>query len=301
MADLLTAQEAAELLKLKKSTVYEMVKRGELPAVRLGKQLRFSRSELEKLVTASVGQAVPMTLPTGAPTSSLVLCGQDTCLDIIASRVSALPGALPILRSHAGSYNSLTQLYAGQVDIATAHLWHERSGSYNLPYIEALLPGLEATVVRLLGRTAGFYVQKGNPKNITGFGDLARQDITFVNRERGCGIRVLLDEKRRAMGLDAANIRGYATEQGSHLLVAGAVGRGEADYGLGAEAAALQIPEVDFIPLQQEWYDLVFPTRRESELSFRLLLDYITGPELRAELNQLGRYDLSQTGKVFHV
>ncbi|MGN1004622.1 MAG: helix-turn-helix domain-containing protein, partial [Oscillospiraceae bacterium] len=38
--DLLTAQEAADYLKLKKSTVYEMIKRGEIPSAKIGKQLR---------------------------------------------------------------------------------------------------------------------------------------------------------------------------------------------------------------------------------------------------------------------
>ncbi|MFR5081725.1 MAG: helix-turn-helix domain-containing protein [Anaerobutyricum hallii] len=37
---LFTAKEAAEILKVKKNTVYDMIKRGDLKASKLGKQLR---------------------------------------------------------------------------------------------------------------------------------------------------------------------------------------------------------------------------------------------------------------------
>ena len=37
---LLTAKEAAEILKVRKNTVYDMIKRGDLKASKLGKQLR---------------------------------------------------------------------------------------------------------------------------------------------------------------------------------------------------------------------------------------------------------------------
>ena len=37
---LFTAKEAAEILKVRKNTVYDMIKRGDLKASKLGKQLR---------------------------------------------------------------------------------------------------------------------------------------------------------------------------------------------------------------------------------------------------------------------
>ena len=295
--ELLTAQEAAELLKVKKTTVYEMVKRGELPAVKLGKQVRIPGDDLKRLTQPSGGRETP-----GTPSGGIVLCGQDSCLNIIANHVSMLPGAVPVLRSYAGSYNSLHQLYQGKADIATSHLWDEETGTYNFPFITRLLPGMPVVVIRLLGRTMGIYVAKGNPKGITGIGSLEGGKISLVNREKGSGTRILLDEKLKAYGIDRRSIPGYGgQEYNNHLSIAGAVARGEADFGMGAEMAARQVDGVDFLPLQTEWYDLVFPRERQQEPTFRLLREYLTGPGFREEIAATGAYDLSETGQVFYL
>lgn len=47
---LLTAGAAAELLSVRTSWVYDAARSGELPCVRLGKHLRFLRSDLERWV-----------------------------------------------------------------------------------------------------------------------------------------------------------------------------------------------------------------------------------------------------------
>ena len=309
--DLLTAQEAADYLKLKKSTVYEMIKRGEIPSAKIGKQLRINRADLEALLPGGGAQAAPRReAHTQKPPlvngegghGSVVLCGQDASLDLISNHVTGSQGnKAVVLRSHAGSYNSLTMLYHGKVDIATALLWHEKTGSYNRPYIETLLPGLPTVAVRLFGRTAGIYVQRGNPKGIRGLGDLRRPDVKLVNRERGSGQRVLLDEKLKAMGLAPREVNGYRNEQTASLTVATAVARGEGDMGLGAESACRQVSGVDFIPLQKEWCDMVFLAEREREPAFQAILDYVLSETFARDLSQSAGYDLSQTGKVFRL
>ena len=200
--DLFTAQEAADFLKVKKTTVYELVKRGDLPSTKIGKQLRIPRAALEGMTGAAHSQPSAKPPLREGGRAGVILCGQDSSLDLIANQVTASAGnGAVVLRSHAGSYNSLTMLYHGKVDLATAHLWDEKSGTYNLPYIEKLLPGIEVTVVRLFGRTTGLYVPAGNPKGVEGISALTRSDLVMVNRERGSGVRVLVDEKRKAMGL----------------------------------------------------------------------------------------------------
>ena len=60
--DLFTAQEAADFLKVKKTTVYELVKRGDLPSTKIGKQLRIPRAALEgmpSLAELYQGEVVP--------------------------------------------------------------------------------------------------------------------------------------------------------------------------------------------------------------------------------------------------
>lgn len=297
--DLLTPQEVADILKVRKTTVYEMIKRGEIPSQKIGKQLRIPSGELRRLIGPE--EAAQSAARPAAKSGSLVLCGQDAALDILASRFSKTPGMPNIFRSQEGSYNGLHMLYLGGVDITTCHLWDQKTGEYNLPFIERLLPGIPAVVMRLFGRTVGFYVKKGNPKALTGWEDLGRADLRFVNREKGSGIRVLLDGKLRALDIPRLSLSGYADEQGSHLAVAGAVSRGEADFGLGIERVAAQARDIAFIPLHREWYDMVIPAERFEEPAMRAIVDYVSSRQFFLDVSQLGNYDFSQNGRVFRL
>jgi excisionase family DNA binding protein len=48
--EVMTAREVAELLRIPTSTVYELARRGVLPASRLGRTWRFLRPRLEELL-----------------------------------------------------------------------------------------------------------------------------------------------------------------------------------------------------------------------------------------------------------
>jgi len=100
------------------------------------------------------------------------------------------PKRVQALRCYIGSYNGLVELYRGNVAVATAHLWDEDTGGYNIPYVKRILPGVPCVIVHLACRMQGFYVAKGNPKNITTWEDLTRPDVLMINRERSCGVRV---------------------------------------------------------------------------------------------------------------
>jgi excisionase family DNA binding protein len=50
--EVLTAREVAELLKMPVSTIYQLARRGELPASRLGRTWRFLRPRLEDLLAS---------------------------------------------------------------------------------------------------------------------------------------------------------------------------------------------------------------------------------------------------------
>ncbi|MDD4715426.1 MAG: helix-turn-helix transcriptional regulator [Oscillospiraceae bacterium] len=303
--NLLTAQEVADILKVKKSTVYEMIKRGDLSSHKIGKQLRISRREMERLLgteAETAGKAAVSKEAASSPTPErekhLMLCGQDALLDIIANRMNALTRMPNIIRSRTSSYFSLFQLYQGAVDIATTHLWDEISGEYNVPFVERILPGIPVIMVRLAGRITGFYVQEGNPKNITGWESLGRDGIRLVNRERGSGARVLLDGKLKTMGIRRFSIPGYDFEQNSSIATASAVARGMGDVGLGVKSAANQMTGIAFLPLQLEWYDMVFCAQSENHAPFQSILEYVSSEDFIKEVSQFKDYDCSQTGRI---
>lgn len=305
--DLLTAQEVADRIKVKKNTVYEMIKRGEIPSHKIGKQLRISSKDLDRFFESA--QKAPLTSPvpektmlsSAARQGSIILCGQDTSLDIIADYCSSIPNMPGVLRSHAGSYNSLHQLYQGKVNIATSHLWDEETGEYNLSYIRRLVPGIPVIAIRLFGRRIGFYVQAGNPKSITGWEDLRRADITLANREKGSGTRVLLDEKLKRMRINRLNVAGYQNEFTSHLTVAGAISRAQADLGIGIERMAGETKNIEFLPMQHEWYDMVFFADQEDDAAYRVIVDFVSSERFMMEIAQIGNYDFSETGRIYRL
>lgn len=53
MNKLYTAQEVADRLQIKKTTVYELIKRGELYSSKVGKQLRISEQQLNQYLEHS--------------------------------------------------------------------------------------------------------------------------------------------------------------------------------------------------------------------------------------------------------
>lgn len=144
----------------------------------------------------------------------------------------------------------------------------------------------------------GFIVPPGNPKSIRTAADLARRDVTIVNREAGDSARLLLDHKLAAAGIAHSRVKGYERMALSHLEVARMVGSGLADAGIGMQPIAHQLG-LDFVPLQEERYDLVIPTPYlTTHPSLSHLLDTMVSRPFRSELEALGGYNLREIGKV---
>jgi len=313
----LTPEEVAGILKIKKNTVYEMIKRGELPAYRIGRKIRIEPRDLEtyKKLGKKMGlfqsgvfpvasAAPPLTANESTreeplpPAISIVICGQDLILDILTRSLDEHNYKVRAYRSHVGSFSGLMSLYHGKAQLAAIHLWDGDTGNYNVPYVRRMLPGISTVIVHLALRMQGFYVARGNPKNIKEWQDLTRSDVHFVNREKGCGTRVLLDEKLRLLGINRRSINGYDREENNHHSVASTVARGEADVGLGNEKTSLQVRGLDFIPLHKERYELVMKQEDLEKPAFRAVMDILRSSDFRKELQGLGDYDLTETGKV---
>lgn len=327
---LLTAKEAAEILKVRKNTVYDMIKRGDLKASKLGKQLRIRQGDLEFYIQygsqAKVYQegnseqknniekvefernaqnrteknvmANPGFGQAGM-CDQIIICGQDMVLDLLANRLNQCIGE-NVFRSYKGSYNALYAMYQGEVNVATAHLWHRKTNSYNIPYISSMLPGTDLVVLHLLKRKQGFYVQKGNPKNIQSFEDLKRSDITIVNREPGSGVRVLIDEKLRQAGIPTQEVNGYQDIVSSHLEAAAAVNRGDADVAVGSEKHSLSVPGIDFLFIQEESYDMVIRKEDFTKKPYQKMIEIIRSPEYQKEVAGLGGYNVENMGKIIY-
>lgn len=305
---ILTPQEVADILKLKKNTVYEMIKRGDIKASKMGKQFRILRKDVdayldaqsntrEVVSTADTTAYIPSTPVTNNQSGSFIICGQDILLDKICNYLNENTYGVQALRSYKGSYNALYSMYQGQAQIATAHMWDPETDTYNLPYVSKLFPGLNIAVFHLACRKQGFYVPTGNPLKIKSFEDLRRPGLRFVNRELGSGTRILLDCKMQKLGIAPQLLQGYSDVVNSHLEAATRVAKGNADVALGNERTSLQLSNIDFIPLQTESYEMFIRTSDMSHPLFSKIIQLIQSKEFQDEVNLMGGYDLTDMGK----
>ena len=222
----------------------------------------------------------------------------DMTLDLLGSLLHKEHPALSLSSSNVGSLGGLQALRRGEAHLAGSHLLDERTGEYNIPYIRETLRGREVVVVvNLVYRDQGLMVPRGNPKGIRSLEDLTREDVSFVNRQRGSGTRMLLDYELGRAGINPNGIRGYERDEYTHTGVAAAVSSGTADVGLGIMAAARAL-ELDFVPLLKERYDLVIPRAYYEAPLLQPLLEIIRQPGFQAQVVKMGGYDTSQTGQV---
>jgi molybdate-binding protein/DNA-binding transcriptional regulator YhcF (GntR family) len=217
-------------------------------------------------------------------------------LDLLRQRVEGLKTEV----THAGSLGGLIALQEERADLAGTHLLDEETGEYNYPYIKRILPGREIAIVNLSFRIQGLMFAKGNPRKIKRLDDLRRGDIVFVNRQKGSGTRVLLDLQLKRQGIAPSDIKGYEVEFNTHLEVASHISRGNADVGLGIEAAALS-NGIGFMPMFRERYDLVIPMANYKSKRLAPMLEIIASDAFKKIIDSVGGYDTSQTGATTFV
>ena len=121
-----TAQEVADKLKIKKTTVYELIKRGELSSSKIGKQLRVSEEQLAQYLDGAAQISTAAQTRDYQPESSLlkrdyllhssglIISGQSSpALDLLLNQLPSTPGSLPVLQSHMNTYNGLYCRFPG--------------------------------------------------------------------------------------------------------------------------------------------------------------------------------------------
>jgi putative molybdopterin biosynthesis protein len=228
---------------------------------------------------------------------TVVVLGCDPALAVLGAALTRRYPALRLVWEPQSSLAALRMLTRGEAHAAGVHLWDQESGDCNLPSVQRERAGRHLLIVTLSEWQQGLLVARGNPKGISGPGDLARPDVTLVNRDTGSGSRTLLDAWLRAAGILPSEVRGYAREVPTQLAVGETVDSGTADVGPGILAVARMLA-LDFVPLQRERYDLVIPLEFLNTPSVQALLEVAVSPPFRGELEALGGYDTSRTGTV---
>lgn len=229
---------------------------------------------------------------------TLVVVGShDVTLDLLSDFMKREASWIHMSSSHVGSLAGLMAISRGNCHLGGTHLLDPETGDYNVSYLKKHLAQTPCRLVTLAYREQGLMVQKGNPKGIKELADLARPEVTMVNRQAGSGTRVLLDYHLQKLGMDPDGIKGYDTDEYTHMAVAVQVLSGGADVGLGVLAAARAL-NLDFIPLMTERYDLCIPIAFWEDPRVRVLLNTLESAEFRQAVEAMGGYDVSPMGQV---
>jgi putative molybdopterin biosynthesis protein len=221
----------------------------------------------------------------------------DLTLDLLADEMGQRYPGRSLSSANVGSLGGLLALSRGEAHLAGSHLLDEETGEYNAPYIRRILPGMPVVLLGFVQREQGLIVPKGNPKGIRSLADLIREDVVYINRQRGAGTRVLLDYRLKQAGIQPRAIQGYDRQEFTHLAVAAAVASGAADCGMGILAAARAL-DLDFVPLDSERYDLVIPAEYYDSDLLAPLLEIIRSPAFAARVTALGGYATPHIGEM---
>lgn len=303
----LSTQEVAQILHVSKSTIYELIHRGEINSYKIGRKVRFTQDDVDAYIARSrhesstppvqrIDTHSTLLSPPDKGSPEIILAGQDVILDILANFLEHQD--IHTGRSYLSGFEGLLSLYEGKVQATACHLYSAEDQSYNRSFARHLLPGTKTALVNLSHRMQGFYVPKGNPKNIRGWEDLWRRDVSIVNRRIGSSARILLDEQLLHLGIDSRDVKGYDRILKSHLTVAAAIASGEADLALGTERISRQMDGIDFIPLQEERYDLVMRQSFLESPPGQTLIQILNSPEFHREIQPFTGNDYRDLGKI---
>ena len=221
----------------------------------------------------------------------------DMALDLLAQFLAERAPGMRLTSANVGSLGGLVALKRREAHLAGAHLLDPDTGDYNWRYIDQYLPGRDVVLLTLVYREQGLIVANDNPKGIADVDDLVRENLRFVNRQRGAGTRILLDYELTQRDIASDDITGYDREEYTHLGVAAAVASGTADAGLGVRAAARAL-DLDFVPVTWERYDLVIPREEAEGELLAPLLGLLHDNAFQSAVDALPGYDVREMGII---
>ncbi len=232
--------------------------------------------------------------------SILIVGSHDPLLDEVADILRLKDSKVEVSSSHVGSMGGIIAIKNKEAHMGAIHLLDINSGEYNKSYVRTYFPDKGAVLIRGVGRAQGLMVKKGNPENIKGLKEIAEKKLSYINRQRGSGTRVLLDYLLKKEGISFKSIYGYSREEYTHTAVAAAVAANSAQAGLGILSAA-KIYELDFIPLYSEQYDFLVAGSALSDEKVKSFIEVLKSDIFKQRLEKMGGYTFEGIGQIIEI
>ena len=287
-AELMDTREVAAYLRLKERRIYDLVRQRAIPHVRATGKLLFPRAKIDAWLAGKSGAS---STPTAARPP--IIAGSHDPLLEWAVRESGC--GLAVLAG--GSRAGVEALARGEATAAAAHWLDDASGEYNVPLVRALLTDADVVVFEWARRTQGLLMQADNPHRIRKVADLARKRVRVARRQPEAGSHRLLLHLLSQAGVPADALDWSPRTVHAETELAAIVRDGQADVGLGIEAAA-RGHGLAFVPLATERFDLVAFRRDAFEPPLQRLFAWTRRPEFTATAAALGGYDVTNSVRV---
>lgn len=286
----LTTAEVADYLRLKERKVYDLVRQQQIPCSRVTGKLLFPRQQIDLWVLNHLegDQAQRLAVP-------LVVAGSQDPLLEWAIRESGSDLAMLCQ----GSGDGVRRLLDGKAMLAGIHLLDSSTQRYNEPSALGLSGMRDLLIVHWAKRRQGLLLAADNPLKINGLSDLKRPDVRVAHRQSNAGAARLLSCLLQQAGIENSTLNWAPHASLSEDDLALSIGQGEADVGLGVEAAAHR-QQLGFIPLCEEPFDLIMQRRSYFEPSVQRLLAFAHQARFVERATQLGGYNLAETGRIVH-
>jgi len=297
--DLMSTKEVAEYLGINDKQVYALIKQQRIPASKATGKWVFPRRLIDEWIEGDAQAGLKEARRKSRKMEGALLAAgsNDPVLDMLYGGLRRQYPEFYVFSANIGSTAGLLALEKGFTDIAWSHLLDPETGEYNIPYLEKLIPSINAVVVNLFHRELGFVVAKGNPLGVAGFEDLMREDVRFINRQKGSGTRLLLDYHLEKAGLQQERITGYENEVLTHAEIGLSILSGEADVGI-ATAAVSALFGLGFIPIVRERFDMICDQSVFFQRGVQSLIGVLSGDLFRSRFSDLKGYDFKSAGRI---
>lgn len=286
----LTTAEVATYLRLKERKVYDLVSQGVIPCVKVTGKLLFPRQRIDLwLMNHLEGDHASHT------SVPLVVAGsQDPLLEWAIKESGA---DLALLCQ--GSGDGVQRLLRGQAMLAGMHLWHPNSQGYNDPAELGMSGVRDLVMIRWARRWQGLLLAADNPWQIQRFEDITQPQVRVARRQPDAGASHLLHSLIQRHGIDEKHVNWVANPALSEDDLALMIQQGDADTGLGIEAAARR-QSLHFIALHEECFDLAMHRRHYFEPPVQKLLAFAQSERFIQRAKALGGYTISELGQVVY-